>query len=100
VSIIGAVAKETVGIYKKNKSVVDYLSDSGGLGQAANLKASFILLPNGQSKPLRKDTIVPPGSVLVIMPKTDRLSALGLSTVISKIMGNIATSILAINNVR
>jgi protein involved in polysaccharide export with SLBB domain len=100
VSIIGAVAKETVGIYETNKMIGDYFSDSGGLGKEANLKASFILLPNGQSEPLRKDTIVPPGSVLVVMPKTDRLSALGLSTIISKIMGNIATSILAINNVR
>ena len=100
VSIIGAVGKETVGIYKTNKSVKNYFAEAGGLGREANLKASFILLPNGQSEPLRKDVIVPPGSVIVVMPKTDRLSALGLSSVISRIMGNIATSILAINNVR
>ena len=42
VSIIGAVGKETVGIYKTNKSVKNYFAEAGGLGREANLKASFI----------------------------------------------------------
>jgi hypothetical protein len=45
-------------------------------------------------------SIIPPGSVIVVPPKVDRLSALGLTDVVSRVLGNIATSILAINNVR
>ncbi|MDB3965390.1 SLBB domain-containing protein [Amylibacter sp.] len=100
VSIIGAVGRETVGIYATSKTVYDYIDDAGGLSRNSNLKISYILLPNGESKPLSKNTIVTPGSVLVIMPKTDKLSILGLTTVVSRVMGNIATSILAINNVK
>jgi protein involved in polysaccharide export with SLBB domain len=100
VSVIGAVGKETVAMYKSEKIVHDYLNDAGGLTSNANYKLSYILLPNGESQPIKKNTIVVPGSVLVIMPKTDKLSVLGLTTIISRIMGNIATSILAINNVK
>jgi hypothetical protein len=35
----------------------------------------------------------------VVPPKTDKLSILGLTDIISRVMGNIATSVLAINNV-
>jgi len=35
----------------------------------------------------------------VIPPKTDRLTVLGLTDIVSRVLGNIATSILAINNV-
>ena len=99
VSIIGAVGKETIGIYKPNKTVSDYYLEAGGLAKNANLKNSYILLPNGQSVPMNKNSIITPGSVIVIMPKVDKLNALALSDIVSRIMGNIATSILAINNV-
>jgi hypothetical protein len=36
---------------------------------------------------------------VVVPPKTDKLSILGLTDIISRVMGNIATSVLAINNV-
>jgi len=99
VSIIGAVGKETIGIYKPNKMIGDYYLEAGGLAKNANLKNSYILLPNGQSMPITKNSIITPGSVIVIMPKVDKLNALGLSDIVSRIMGNIATSILAINSV-
>ena len=65
------------------------------------MKNIFVTLPNGQS--LKTDRLeesgglIPPGSVIVVPPKTDKLSALGLTDIWSRVLGNIATSILAIN---
>ena len=66
----------------------------------ADLKRAYILLPNGESTPADEDSIIPPGAVIVVPPKTDRLTVLGLTDLVSRVLGNIATSVLAINNVR
>ena len=100
VSIIGSVQKDTMASYSTNKSVTDYIASAGGMNRVADRRRIYVLLPNGESVPVGKDTVIPPGSVIVVPPKTDKLSALGLTEVISRVMGNIATSILAINNVK
>ena len=100
VSVIGSVQKDTVASYGASKKLFDYLSSAGGANKIADLKRAYILLPNGESTIAHNDSIIPPGSVIVVPPKTDRLSALGLTDLISRVLGNIATSVLAINNVR
>ena len=100
VSVIGSVQKDTVASYGSGKRLYDYLSSAGGANKIADLKRAYILLPNGESTTAHHDSIIPPGSVIVVPPKTDRLSALGLTDLVSRVLGNIATSILAINNVR
>ena len=49
--------------------------------------------------PLSSEVIIPPGAVLVVPSKVDKLSILGLTDVIARVLGNIATAVLAINNV-
>ena len=66
----------------------------------ADLKRAYLMLPNGESTPVSKDSPIPPGSAIVVPPRTDRLSVLGLTDLVSRVLGNIATSVLAINNVR
>ncbi|MDA9355472.1 SLBB domain-containing protein, partial [Amylibacter sp.] len=99
VSVIGAVQRMTVASYKPNKNYKDYIFSAGGLSKVANIRKAYLLLPNGESRLLDNNTIIPAGSVVVIPPKIDKLSILGLTDIISRVMGNIATSILAINNV-
>ena len=65
----------------------------------ADIRKTYLLLPNGESRLVNKNTVIPAGSVVVIPPKIDKLSVLGLTDIISRVLGNIATSILAINNV-
>ena len=65
----------------------------------ADVRKSYVLLPNGESRILDNTTIIPVGSVVVVPPKIDKLSILGFTDIISRVMGNIATSVLAINNV-
>ena len=55
------------------------------------MKRAYILLPNGESIQADKDSIIPPGSVIVV-PPADRLTVLGLTDLVSRVMGNIATN--------
>ena len=100
VSIIGAVQRDTMAMYAPDKQAQAYFSDAGGLQRVADAKNAYILLPNGQSQPLVAQAIIAPGSVIVVPPNLDRLSLLGLTELVSRVLGNIASSILAINVVK
>ena len=100
VSVIGSVQKDTVASYSAGKRLSPYLAAAGGATRTADLKRAYILLPNGESTPADEESIIPPGAVIVVPPKTDRLTVLGLTDLVSRVLGNIATSVLAINNVR
>lgn len=100
VSVIGSVQKDTVASYSAGKRLSAYLAAAGGATRMADLKRAYILLPNGESTPADGESIIPPGAVIVVPPKTDRLTVLGLTDLVSRVLGNIATSVLAINNVR
>ncbi|MDB4009187.1 SLBB domain-containing protein [Amylibacter sp.] len=99
VSVIGAVQRMTVASYSQNKNYKDYIFSAGGLTKMADVRKAYLLLPNGESRLVDNNTVIPVGSVVVVPPKIDKLSILGLTDIISRVMGNIATSILAINNV-
>ena len=99
VSVIGAVQRMTVASYSPNKTYKDYIFSAGGLTKMADIRKAYLLLPNGESRLVDNNTVIPVGSVVVVPPKIDKLSILGLTDIISRVMGNIATSILAINNV-
>jgi protein involved in polysaccharide export with SLBB domain len=99
VSVIGAVQRTTVASYSPNKTYKDYIFSAGGLTKMADIRKTYLLLPNGESRLVDNNTVIPAGSVVVVPPKIDKLSILGLTDIISRVMGNIATSILAINNV-
>ena len=100
VSVVGAVQRTTVASYNKNKNYKDYIFSAGGLTKMADIQKAYLLLPNGESRLVKNNTVIPPGSVVVIPPKIDKLSVLGLTDIVSRVLGNIATSILAINNVK
>ncbi|MDB0043791.1 SLBB domain-containing protein [Planktomarina temperata] len=99
VSVIGSVNRNTMASYAPDKRAADYVAAAGGVTRVADQKRTYILLPNGESMPLRRGAIIPPGAVLVVPPKVDKLSILGLTDVIARVLGNIATAVLAINNV-
>lgn len=100
VAVIGAVNRDTIVSYAADKSLSAYLAFAGGATRLADLKRAYLLLPNGESRPLSRSTLIPPGSAIVVPPKTDSLTVFGLTDLVSRVMGNIATSVLAINNVR
>ena len=103
VAISGSVQSPLMAQYEKSKDIDDYISDAGGFNRIADIKRVYILLPNGQgfqsSELKKRGGIIPPGTIIVVPPKTDKLSLLGLTDVFSRVLGNIATSLLAINAV-
>ena len=99
ISVIGSVSQSVRANYNPENNFNDYISNAGGYSRIADKSRMYMLLPNGEASPLENSTIIPPGSVLIVPPKTDKLSILGLTDVVSRVLGNIATSILAINNV-
>lgn len=100
VSVIGSVNRNTMACYAPEKRAADYVAAAGGVTRVADQKRTHMLLPNGESMMLSKAAIIPPGAVLVVPPKLDKLTILGLTDVIARVLGNIATSVLAINNVK
>jgi protein involved in polysaccharide export with SLBB domain len=104
VSVIGSVYNEVSAVYAPYKTTRDYISEAGGTSKIADSKNVYMVLPNGQSEPIGEidsaNVIIPPGAVLIVPPRVDKLSPLGLSRVVSDILSNIATSLLAINAVR
>jgi protein involved in polysaccharide export with SLBB domain len=104
VSVIGSVYNEVSAVYAPYKTPRNYISEAGGTSKIADSKNVYMVLPNGQSEPIGEidsaNVIIPPGAVLIVPPKVDKLSPLGLSRVVSDILSNIATSVLAINAVR
>jgi protein involved in polysaccharide export with SLBB domain len=100
VSVVGSVNRNTMASYAPEKRTADYVAAAGGFTGVADKKHTYILLPNGESMPVSEAVIIPPGAVLVVPPKVDKLSILGLTDVIARVLGNIATSVLAVNNVK
>ena len=100
VSIIGSVQKNTVASYSEGKRLSSYLASAGGTNRVADRGLTYIVLPNGESDSVDNDSIIPPGSVIVVPPKTDRISILSFTEIVSRVLGNIALSFLAINNAR
>ncbi|MBT6268717.1 MAG: hypothetical protein HOI86_13715, partial [Tateyamaria sp.] len=104
VSVIGSVYNEVSAVYAPYKTTRDYISEAGGTSKIADSKNVYMVLPNGQSQPIGEidsaNVIIPPGAVLIVPPRVDKLSPLGFSRVVSDILSNIATSLLAINAVR
>ncbi|MDC1411952.1 SLBB domain-containing protein [Amylibacter sp.] len=99
VTIVGSVQRTTVAAYKRDKNFYEYLQSAGGATKIADIRKAYLLLPNGESLKLNKSTLIPVGSVIIVPPKLDRLSILGTTDVISRVLGNITDSILSIQNV-
>lgn len=76
VSVIGSVNRNTMASYAPDKRAEDYVASAGGVTRMADKKRTYILLPNGESMPLSSEVIIPPGAVLVVPPKVDKLSIL------------------------
>jgi protein involved in polysaccharide export with SLBB domain len=101
VTISGSVQNPVTTAYQTNKTLENYIAEAGGFKRIADKKNVFIMLPGGRNTTLsslqKEGSFIPAGSVIVVPPKTDKLSALGLTDIWSRVLGNIATSILAIN---
>jgi polysaccharide export outer membrane protein len=85
------------------KSVGQYLRETGGAQSSADEGRVFIVLPNGTSQPIasrgwgRSDnTVVPPGSTIIVPKNIDPLYKLDLARDITGIIGGLLTSVATV----
>jgi len=103
ITVVGEVLKAASLQFVPGSSIEDYLNSSGGLNYEADKDRIFVISPNGQAEVYKRrfmaggqgpDMI--PGSTIVVSRSNRSWDAIQLTTVISPILSNLATSIAAI----
>ena len=89
--------------FVQNKSVSEYLRETGGSLSSADKSRIFVVLPNGSSQPLagrgwgRPDNgIVPPGSTIIVPKNIDPLYKLDVARDIAGIVASLLTSVATV----
>ncbi len=100
VAVMGNVQRTVSAPYQSFKVIDDYIIDSGGFDDLADEKNIFVQLPNGENIPGNSSTPIPPGSIIIVPPNVNKLTPLAFTDIVSRVLGNIATSLLAINAVQ
>ncbi len=101
VSVSGEVLYNSTVTYSPNSSVDEYIDMSGGLTDSADQDKIFVILPNGQSTPVKRSLFsttntVLPGSTIVVPRDTRPLDAINLTQIITPVLADLATSAAAI----
>jgi protein involved in polysaccharide export with SLBB domain len=102
VSVLGEVLNPSTLRYEPSYSLSDYLSLSGGLSNQADRERILIIFPNGQAKTprsglfQRNTNLILPGSTIVVTRDSQPWDAIKLTTVITPILADLATSAAAI----
>tara|TARA_B100000963_G_scaffold353841_1_gene369243 strand:- start:4146 stop:5945 length:1800 start_codon:yes stop_codon:yes gene_type:complete len=101
VSVSGEVLYNSTVTYSPNRAVDEYIAMSGGLTDSADGDKIFVILPNGQSAPVKKsffssENNVLPGSTIVVPRDTRPLDAINLTQIITPVLADLATSAAAI----
>ncbi len=102
IAVIGRVLSPGSLAFVEGGSAEDYIRQSGGLAQGSDGKRTFMVLPNGAAKPLRRsfwryeNVEVAPGSVIVVPRDVAPFTALALTERITSILSNLALSAAAL----
>ena len=103
ITVAGEVLNSSTHLFNSDLSVSDYLELSGGITNGADPSKIFVILPNGQSTPYQKrlfqddlNTLLLPGSTIVVSRNPDPFNWLRLTSVITPILSDLAVSAAAI----
>jgi len=99
VQVVGGVNQPTSLIYQKNKNIHFYISQAGGYSKYANKKEMLVVKANGTVLKYNKATIEKGDYIYVPEEVTFRKDYITLLVDITKILANIATTILLINSI-
>ena len=100
---LGDVSNPTALQFVPNKSVHEYLLETGGTAQSADKSRVFLVLPNGTSQPIGKrgwgsaaTIVVPPGSTIIVPKDIDPLYKLDVLKDVTGIIGTLLTSVATV----
>ncbi len=101
VSVVGEVLNSSTLPYDPDMKVTDYINSAGGLNENADREKIFIIYPDGKSKLSKKSLFsekddVLPGSTIVVSRDSKPWDAIKLTTIITPILADLATSAAAI----
>jgi protein involved in polysaccharide export with SLBB domain len=96
VSVIGEVLNSGSEEFTPGLDVSDYLRRAGGFTQNADPKHVFVIYPDGTAQPVRQafwnftPLAIPPGSTIIVPRDLSAYDALGLTTAMAQIVGQLA----------
>ncbi len=101
ISVVGEVLYSSTLGFDPDLGVDDYIDLSGGLKDSADREKIFIILPNGRSSLVKKtlfssQNILIPGSTIVVSRDPRPFDAINLTSIITPILADLATSAAAI----
>lgn len=102
VAVSGQVLSPSSLAFVSGAKYEDYIRQAGGYAEAADDERSFLVLPNGVARPLRRsfwqtrEEAIPPGSVIVVPRDVAPFKALVLTERITSILSNLALSAAAL----
>ncbi len=101
VSVVGEVLNSSTLPFSPNMNINDYIDLAGGLNENADREKIFIIYPDGKSKLSKRSLFnqrdnVLPGSTIVVSRDSKPWDAIKLTTIITPILADLATSAAAI----
>ena len=101
ISVVGEVLYSSTLGFDPGLGVDEYIDLSGGLKDSADKEKIFVILPNGRSSLVKKSlfssrNILIPGSTIVVSRDPRPFDAINLTTIITPILADLATSAAAI----
>ncbi len=102
VTVLGEVLNPSTLRYEPSFSLDEYIAQSGGLSSQADRERILIILPNGKAVTpksglfKRNVNLILPGSTIVVTRDSKTWDAIKLTSVITPILANLATSAAAI----
>ena len=101
VSVVGEVLNSSTLPFSPNLNIDDYIKLAGGLNENADREKIFIIFPDGKSKLAKtnlfskRDNVLP-GSTIVISRDSKPWDAIKLTSIVTPILADLATSAAAI----
>ena len=101
VSVVGEVLNTSTVTFQAEFGVGDYLDLAGGLNDAADKSRIFVIYPDGRSQLLKRSLFssrnnLLPGSTIVVPRDARPFDAIKLTSIITPILADLATSAAAI----
>ena len=102
VTIFGEVLNPITTNFEYKLSYRDYIDLAGGFSKYADKKSAYVIRANGESFPLnfgafQKQIYIEPGDTIVIPKDLDRIGALPLVSIATKIISDISFAAAALN---
>ena len=101
ISVVGEVLNTSTLSYDPELDSSDYINLAGGLNDSADTNKIFMILPNGQSKIVKRSLFksrysILPGTTIVVPRNSRPFDAVNLTQIITPVLADLATSAAAI----